>query len=636
MNRIIYLAISFSLLCGLNGEAALAYRSVTINPNGGENSADAPNFVADQGDCISIPNPTRTGYTFAGWESPDNSDKFLITSVIPDKALGEETVFDGTSSYYDLGRNYMYTDALTVNLWAYMDNWAEYATSGMRMISCTQGGGWNIEPTATTESGCFRFAGHDGVGYKQATSITKCADLASGWHMFTLTFNGYNIKGYIDGKLVAAGKRFSSGAISYNETNSILVGAEPDADNVPATTPCHFKGSISHLSISNASLSSAGVANLYAEGRTNAERTTLYILPADTDSKKLIATWNENSATSLTLDAAEGINTMSQNVYAQPIGTSLHVTNPTREGYIFTGWDSSTSQYISNYQGIACSSPDEVEFDGSSTYYNIGRDRMYTDAITINVWAYMDNWADYISNKGMRIYSCTEGGGLGLEPYNDAIHFSTYDSKRNGTGGYHGALAGILWSELAPGWHMFTHVFNGVKVSGYLDGKLIATSGKFAGEIGYNTTNSILIGAEADKDDVADSAPLFFKGKIKNFAIMHSSISASDVAQLYANPGAAYYYFPANDWSMTATWEKGPSTSANLSKEQNISCFISDDILHVTGVDVSKIEIYNLTGQLACHSIFQNDVSIAGLTGVYIVHIQDSTGQTFIDKIIID
>ncbi len=634
MKRLVSITASLLTVCGLYAITGDTYRSVRLNPNEGTNNVKGSILVANQGDCLSIPAPTRPGYTFGGWNGVNSSEKYLIQSVIQNVSIHDEIDFDGTSSYYDLGRDYMFTDAITVNLWAYMDNWVEYATGGMRMISCTQTGGWNIEPTSTTETGRFRFAGHDGTGYKHAASLVECADLATGWHMFTFTFDGNNMKGYIDGKHVASGKRFASGAINYNATNSILVGAEAGDSNIPDATPDYFKGKIRGLSINNTALSTAGVSALYAAYISIDKTTTQYILPAETEQKELVATWIANEPSTLTIDVLGGNNSMEESSFSQPIGSNLVVTAPTYPGSNFLGWDNMSSQYISNYQGIACSTPDEIEFDGTSTYFDLGRDRMYSDAITINVWAYMDNWADYSANKTMRIYSCTEGGGLGLEPYNSAIHFSTYDSKRNGTGGYHGALSGILWSELTPGWHMFTHIFDGVKVLGYLDGQLIASSTEFEGEIGYNTTNSILIGAETDKDGIADSDPKYFKGKIKSFAIMHTAISATDVAELYSIPDAARFYFQPENVTMTATWDKLPTTGIESVNLDTFDYTISNDMLTVTGINAETIEIYNLTGQCLRKTTQQNQISIEELHGTYILQIQ-TTNKTHTEKIII-
>ena len=93
------------------------------------------------------------------------------------------------------------------------------------------------------------------------------SDLAAGWHMFTLTFDGTNVRGYVDGVLQGAGKDFESGAIGYNATNSILLGAEAGAGSTPAGN--YFKGKIRDVTIVNATLSTKDVAKLYNEGNVS-------------------------------------------------------------------------------------------------------------------------------------------------------------------------------------------------------------------------------------------------------------------------------------------------------------------------------------------------------------------------------
>ncbi len=608
--------------------AGATHHRVLLNTDGGENAAEGMCFVADQGNVVLIPNPTRAGYTFAGWSEANHC---LMQPVIPNATLAEEITFDGTSTYYDLGRDYMYTDALTVNLWAYMADWSTYATGNMRMISCTDEGGWNIEPTATTADGCFRFAGYDaGVGYKQATSKVKCSSLAAGWHMFTLTFNGSNVKGYIDGKLVATSKRYTSGKIGYNEKNTLLVGAEPQGSNLPGNTPCYFSGNLMQLTIANAAISPAGVTNLYAEGRAYTTAYAMrYIMP--TEDLTLKALWKANNATTLTIDAAGGTNTMPQDTYEQPAGTSLVVTNPVRTGCEFIGWNVTTSQYVSNYQSIPCSAPAECVFDGS-TYYDLGTQMKYDTALTVNVWGYMDDWSLYAGK--MRMFSCMgDKQGIALDSRNGYVTFKSYDA---GAGYQHNAVSGVLWSKLSKGWHMFTMTFNGRNVRGYIDGELVGVSRTYkAGKIGYHATNTFLLGADPGTGTTPDAnTPMYFKGKMKNFAMMHTAISAEEVAALYTmSSEAARYYFPTTDITLTAVWKGDVLT--NLGNVDTFGYYVADHTLYVTGVEAAVIDIYAMSGQHVVSTQHSNVLSMKDLQGTFVVRIQDTNGRIYTKQIIL-
>ena len=168
------------------------------------------------------------------------------------------------NNYYTLSQSYKYTDLLTMNIWAYMDNWADYGwedyeSDSMRIISCTEGGGWNIEAL----NGNIQFAIYDsGVGYNSVSTSKSWSSLSSGWHMFTLTFDGEYARGYLDGQLLNTSGKYSSGKIGYNSTNTIFVGAEAGSS---ATTPVgqYFKGKIKDLSIENKCLSAEDITNLY-------------------------------------------------------------------------------------------------------------------------------------------------------------------------------------------------------------------------------------------------------------------------------------------------------------------------------------------------------------------------------------
>ncbi len=194
-------------------------------------------------DYVSIENSVATGtgaYTY-----PETYGNNLITP----------TTFTG-SNYLTLGRQYMYTDKLTVTIKASMDNWEDYGTGNMRLISCTHGGGWNVEPEnvdeAATAGKRIRFAVYDSdVGYKHATSSIPLADLSSGYHTFTATFDGNYARIYIDGILTGISEKFSSGQIGYNSTNGIFVGAEAGSNTTTPDSGRYFKGKIDYVSIVN-------------------------------------------------------------------------------------------------------------------------------------------------------------------------------------------------------------------------------------------------------------------------------------------------------------------------------------------------------------------------------------------------
>ncbi len=518
--------------------------TLTLNANGGVNTMSQDSYSQAAGTALNVTNPMRAGYTFKGYSR--ETSQYISNNQGFACSTPKEVVFDGTKTYYDLGNNHKYTDALTVNIWGYMTNWSEYATGDMRLISCTEAGGWNIENSG--EYICFGI--RDGAlnGYRSMALSLKWSALSPGWHMFTLTFDGTRAKGFVDGKCMVVSAAFS-GNIGYHTENSILIGAEAGTDNTP--TGGYFKGKIKNVCIMHTAIPEEEVAFLYA----NRGVARAYF---PKENHTLVATWEANSSTTLTLDANGGINTMAQDSYSQAIGTGLTITPPTHSQYLFAHWDKATSQNVSNYQGIVASSPEEVVFDGQETYYSLGRGYMYSDKISINIWAYMDDWTEYGKNN-MRLISCTEAGGFNIEPcWSDTtkITFSGYDYGV----GYKAAHSTTSWSSLASGWHMFTYVFDGVCIRGYIDGKLIVTGPTFeSGLLGYHAQNSILVGAEAGEGSTSTNG--FFKGKMKNLAIMHTALTPNDVAELHATPGLTRYYFSDNNTTLKAIWKDSTGTN---------------------------------------------------------------------------
>ncbi len=607
-----------------------SWHSLYLNPNGGINTMPANNILTTEGSEVIVTPPIRAGYTFAGWTG--DGEAYLGRNISP--LPNGELSLTG-SNYYALGTSYKHTDKITINLWAYMDNWSQYITgtnsngayTSMRLISCTHAGGWGIEANSVSQN--IQFAMYDGdSNTKRSVQNRKWTDLAAGWHMFTMTFDGANMRAYIDGNLYGTSAAFTSGTIYYHPSNGIFVGTEAGANATTSeSSSFNFKGKIRDVSIHHATSSADDIKRLF-DGK-------IVYFNVPTADKSLTANWVENPATTLTLDAAGGQNSMQNDSYSQAIGTALTITNPTRTNHTFVSWDKASSQYLINNQGYICSSPEEVVFDGN-THYDIGRDYMYEDAFTVNVWAYMDNWADF--ETGMRLVSCTQGAGMNIGG-SSRITFTGYDKGIGYCNAY--SASTLLWSTLASGWHMFTFVFDGMHVRGYVDGKQVAISALYqSGKIGYHENNHILIGAEAYKEDKLEPGDnqYYFKGKMKNFGIVPTAISDEEVALLYANSGVTRYYFAEADNTITAVWKSNTTTNIeSLSSTDNNRLLIynNNETLFVKGVEVSQIELFTATGQKVHTVINQNQIPIADLQGVYVVSVKDHIGNFVIEKIII-
>lgn len=203
--------------------------------------------------------PDCSGNGNHGYKSDDT---IRIYSGAP--RYGSAYHFNSTN-YIACGKGPKVRDEITVSCWGYMDNWSEY--SGRRLISCTESGGWNLEPSGDNAANGMCFAvgvGTTSNSYLTAVSDIKIANLSSGWHLFTGTYDGYTAKIYIDGVLRGSHSTSNSSKtpIFYNPTNGIFIAAEAGSHDV-SPGGGYFLGRISDCRIYGTALSAEDISDLY-------------------------------------------------------------------------------------------------------------------------------------------------------------------------------------------------------------------------------------------------------------------------------------------------------------------------------------------------------------------------------------
>lgn len=207
----------------------------------------------------------------------NNGEKNTMLEVVADSPrYGTCYRFTG-SQYINCGRGAMVRDAITVSCWGYMSDWSDY--TNRRMISCTEGGGWNLEPNGETSSNGMCFAigtGTSSNSYLTAVSNTLCKNLSAGWHMFTGTFDGRTARIYIDGVHQGTSSTLSSKTpVFYNSGNSIFIGAEAGASGTSAGGQ-YFLGNISDVRIYGTALSAEDISDLYKNAASLHKNGTLF------------------------------------------------------------------------------------------------------------------------------------------------------------------------------------------------------------------------------------------------------------------------------------------------------------------------------------------------------------------------
>lgn len=172
----------------------------TINFDSSGGSAVSSQTVAyGNGNYTSLPTPTSTGKKFAGWYADI-----------------------GTDGPINLGCDYKYPSSSGVGLTfeAYKDDWSTVGTE--TLISCTNGGGWNL----WFNNGVLISEVYDtGLGGYQTLTICNASDLTPGWHKFTMSI--HTVDGiFIDVDGVHTFRGPLSSSLGYFEKNCLWLGGE--------------------------------------------------------------------------------------------------------------------------------------------------------------------------------------------------------------------------------------------------------------------------------------------------------------------------------------------------------------------------------------------------------------------------
>ena len=289
-----------------------------------------------------------------------------------------------------------------------------------------------------------------------------------------------------------------------------------------------------------------------------AENTTLY------------AHWTPRTDLEITIDLAGGKYSGQTKLTNQQYRSLLGLSVPEKEGYVFDGWEITKGEgevHLAQYY------LDEKTFNGNN-YQAIGREYMYTDLLTISLWAYMDDWSEF-NTKTMRLLSCAEGGGWDFEPTvkKGYLNFEVYNKGVGYSEPF--ARSTKLLSEFEQGWHHIVVTFNGSYVDMYIDGEVQEQSTLItSGEIGYNANNAIFIGAEAlGNQTTPDSSKPFFNGKMKGLTFYHNYVTTVAAVEwnIENDDAGIYTLIPYDDLTITAKWTPIGEEIAKEPTKENVT-----------------------------------------------------------------
>lgn len=167
----------------------------------------------------------------------------------------------GTSSCINLGTSIKIQYPFSFAFWF---NTSDLTYNNNRLISCTEGGGWNIEGKDSGISWTVG-TGTSSNAYKTCVSTKTREDLVDGWHHIVCTYDGLKSQMYLDGVLDNEVTHFSTATpVYYNGSNAVFLCGESGSN---ATTPANVytvSTSVSDFRFYASILSADDVKDLYS------------------------------------------------------------------------------------------------------------------------------------------------------------------------------------------------------------------------------------------------------------------------------------------------------------------------------------------------------------------------------------
>lgn len=187
-------------------------------------------------------------------------------------------------------------------------------------------------------------------------------------------------------------------------------------------------------------------------------------------------------------------------------------------------YDSDTPKY--DVSSVFSASPSIIKIPNSN-YAMQGSQNM-----TISIWAYKDDWSQFSE----RVYSCTEGGGLNIQPTSSgqiewAVNVYT-DAEKTSHKYDTNLYIRIPKTEFSSGWHMFTWVYTTSGTLLYVDGILKQSKTGTSYGLYFHSTAPLILGGQATSTNYTSP---YLNGKLSDFRIYVTALSAKDILALYKN-----------------------------------------------------------------------------------------------------
>lgn len=157
------------------------------------------------------------------------------------------------------------TAQISVGVWASRTDWTTMANEAL--LSRTEGGGWYIGQTNVSNPGKIGELVQIGGTYRGVGTAPSL--ITPGWHYFVFTYDGQNLRSYLDGSLQDTYTAAAPGTLlTYSApANNMVYGAEAIGAGT-GNGGFLFTGDLGAAGIYDRALTSAEIAQNYAAGKT--------------------------------------------------------------------------------------------------------------------------------------------------------------------------------------------------------------------------------------------------------------------------------------------------------------------------------------------------------------------------------
>ena len=470
--------------------------------------------------------PAPVAYYPLGDQDAFNGSNYLV----PNSSLKDYVFsFDGTNDYINFGNDSSLQPANAISISAWV-NFSTVVNYGAILFTGNGNGNSGCYLLTVVSNKFYFYIRNTSWVYVEATGFTITTGT---WIHLVATYDKQNLKLYVN----------NSSPYTQSETNSILYGAS-SSTKIGTYNNNYFNGSISNAQIFNTALPATGsnsVETLYNNGSP---------LTSMTGFTSLVSWYKLNAS-----DTYDGTNWTIEDHAGSSDGTSSGMTQSALQQS-----DLSFKTSISEFA---------LDFDGANDYIDLTNQIVLSSELTISCWVKSDGAVVYgitardngSADSWYRFYPTASGGNT----LNIMIDGGTTDwiFANGGTPIQNGVWQHYLLKRDSS--NIWTFYLDNVKY----------------------TTNQPTISGSFRVDTfcrVYSSSPRYFNGAMSNMAIWNTSLSDSQVTEIYnqglpsnlnsfSGTAPIHWYQLGSNSSFNTNWtvldEKGSNngTSSNMTED---------------------------------------------------------------------